>query len=55
MNYGNGGFKPIPGGNIFSPYVPKGEYGAIRPIFGSFGNSNTTPQILGQQVDSGLK
>ncbi len=52
MNYGNGGYKPIPGGyeNIFSQGVPPGTYGVITPTFGSFGTSNTTPQISGYEI-----
>lgn len=40
----NGNFKPIPT-NIWSPSVPNGQYGVITPTFGSFGHSNTTPQL----------
>jgi hypothetical protein len=55
MSWGNGGFKPVPGGtsNIWSSSVPKGSYGVITPIFGSVGNSNTTPQISGTKIIKG--
>ena len=46
-DFGNGGFKPIPNNNIFSPQTPNGTYGVIIPPFGSFGNANSTPQISG--------
>ena len=54
-NWGNGGFNSVPGGfnNILSPYVPIGTYGVVTPPFGSFGNSNTTPQISGQTIVKG--
>jgi len=51
--WGNGGFKPVPGGNIFNPYVPNGTYGAQLPIFGSVGNSNTTPQLTAPTITKG--
>lgn len=53
---GNGCWNPVPGGNIYDPSVPNGTYGVIIPpfgSFGSFGNSNTTPQISGQTVTKG--
>jgi hypothetical protein len=55
MNYGNGGYNPVPGGinNIWSPSVPNGQYGVVIPRFGSFGNSNTTPQISGTNIYKG--
>ncbi len=53
MNWGNGGFKPIPNNDIFSPYTPNGVYGVITPTFGSVGNSNTTPQISGAKYIKG--
>ena len=54
-NWGNGGYNPIPGGygNIWSPTVPNGRYGVVIPLFGSVGNSNTTPQISGTSVIKG--
>lgn len=53
MDFGNGGYKPIPGNNIWSPLVPNGTYGTITPIFGSLGNAHTTPQINGVRVTKG--
>lgn len=53
MSWGNGGFKPIPGGNIWSSSVSNGSYGVITPPFGSVGNSNTTPQISGTKIIKG--
>ena len=54
-NFGNGGYKPIPGGysNIWSPSVSNGTYGVVIPPFGSVGNSNTTPQISGNTIVKG--
>lgn len=43
-NWQNGGFKPIPT-DIWSSSVPNGTYGVITPTFGSFGHSNSTPQL----------
>lgn len=54
-NFGNGGYNPVPGGynNIWNPAVPNGTYGVVTPIFGSFGNSNSTPQISGTTIVKG--
>jgi hypothetical protein len=51
--YGNGGYKPVPGGehNIWN--VQNGTYGVVIPIFGSFCNSNSTPQISGTTIIKG--
>ena len=55
MSFGNGGYNPVPGGigNIWSSSVPSGTYGVITPMFGSLGNSNTTPQISGITITKG--
>lgn len=53
MDFGNGCFKPIPGGDIWSPLVPNGKYGVVTPIFGSLGNAHTTPQIRGETIIKG--
>jgi hypothetical protein len=44
MSWQNGTFTSIPT-NIWSPSVPNGTYGTVTPTFGSFGHSNTTPQL----------
>lgn len=49
-NWGNGGYRPVPD-NIWN--APNGKYGVIIPPFGSFGNSNSTPQISGNTVIKG--
>ncbi len=45
MSYGNGAWKPFPSNNLYE--VPEGQYGAIKPAFGSLGNYHTTPQVSG--------
>ena len=52
-SYGNGGYNPVPGGlnNIWN--APNGVYGVVTPIFGSLGNSNSTPQISGDTYIKG--
>lgn len=42
----NGGYNPIPGGNIWSPSVPQGTYGTVLPDW-NIKTSNTTPQLTG--------
>ncbi len=53
MNFGNGGFNPVPESNIWSTNVPNGTYGVITPSFGYVGNSNTSPQISGTTIIKG--
>jgi len=52
-DWGNGGYRNVPGGinNIWN--APNGTYGVISPTFGSIGNSNTTPQISGTTIVKG--
>ena len=51
MNFGNGGYRPIPNNDIWS--APNGTYGVVIPPFGSLGNAHTTPQISGTKVVKG--
>ena len=45
--FGNGGFNPIPGGNIFNPSVSNGTYGFIHTnsLCNPWANANTTVQL----------